>query len=549
MGKRNHMVEPRNSDCRALPFERVMTVSGFGIWIVLLPVLFFLYGTLGPSPDHSIFDYIAWLSHQGRPAYLDAFEVNWPGAVLLHIVSQAIFGPNDLAFRYFDFIVMQVTVIVAAAMLWRGGLRVGAAWLLALYPPLYITSGLWMAGQRDIVAVEFLIIACLFLSNAERRTWGLIMAGALCMFAVAIRPTYLAFLAGAVLLEFIWPKKGAISLRDRVWPAVAILLGAGLMLLGLVGLGLITGSLGAWYQAAVEYALNCYGRLAAPQPLTGTLFSLLVKSWHWLVLLAAVGSVLWVLRKDLDRRALLLCLGVLANCFLSFVFQNKGFGYHLGGLLLIFSIMAAVALDGVSRMAFGPSVITSDAIDKLVPQVAWKVGLVGVLALCILGVSSKLNGSIRSVSSGGLSWTMQPPTSDTACESASAAIRAAEYIASATSSAAYVLPVNCGYRAAFLAQRLPSSKFGTSPSFAAPNIQCAIGDELLDQYMLDVQRNEPEIIIASAHHFDAGSATMMPIPGGSASAERVAKWAKDYRRVARFGDVLLFARPAFKSLS
>src|SRR5437868_4067731 len=114
--------------------ERGLVAVGLGLWAISVPFLFLLYRTLDPSPDQSIFDYIAWLTSQGVLPYTGSFEVNWPGIILVHIAAQTVFGPHDYAARSFDFLIMHASAIAGAAMLWRNGLRVGAALLLALYP-------------------------------------------------------------------------------------------------------------------------------------------------------------------------------------------------------------------------------------------------------------------------------------------------------------------------------------------------------------------------------------------------------------------------------
>src|SRR5512134_1571448 len=52
--------------------------------------------------DAPLMHYIAWLIGQGAVPYRDTFDMNMPGAYLVHLGVIAVAGPGDLAWRIFD---------------------------------------------------------------------------------------------------------------------------------------------------------------------------------------------------------------------------------------------------------------------------------------------------------------------------------------------------------------------------------------------------------------------------------------------------------------
>lgn len=528
---------------RSLPAGERILVGLFGlIWIISAPILFQAYRTLYPSPDQSIFDYIAWLGSQGLSPYRDSFEVNWPGKILIHRLAQYAFGNSPDAFRAFDYLVMQAATLVASALLWRQGLRVGAAVMLATYPAIYITSGHWMAGQRDIVAAQFLLIACYWLVGPWRSQAGLWAAGAAMAFAVAIRPTYLAFLVGAIIVEAGWPNVSEPRFIRKTKAIAWIALGAATTVIGFVLIGATLGSLGAWYEQSIRYVLECYASGPAPQSLSAVSVDLFARSWHWLTLGAIGGLVSWALRTELNRHLIMLLMGAMATFTLSFIVQNKGFGYHLGGFLPFMVLLFAVLVDSSARAATnGKEAQPWIGTWHRIPKTALWLGLAGVLALGALGTISKLRNNLAFVGEGPLTIVMKTPTAS-GCESAKVAESAAAFIAKTVPQNGLILPINCGYRAGYLSQRLPASRFATSTAFGDSKRRCKVGDRFMATYAADILARKPTLILVSSKHFDATADRLSPLLGHSTSEGRAANVAKNYRKVAQFGQMLVFRR-------
>ncbi len=322
------------------------------LWLVSAPVLCILYLKIEPSPDQAQFDYMAWLATQGRPFYAYSFDMNWPGAMLLHEAAIRLFGPTAWAWHLLDFMLTELATMAAALFLWRAGFRLAPWIVLVLYPPLYVTAGAWMAGQRDIVAMGLLIVACCaMLAPPRRERLALLGAGALVACAVLIRPTYLSVLAGLMILETLprgWlrqPRRHGVLVR-----LLALVAGFSAVILAVLGWAVAVGNLDDWYRQSVLFSLQVYAG-EPPMNLVQTLVTVFTRWWHWLSLGASVGLVLWLMRDRGLRYPLLLVLGLALSILMSFFAQNKGFGYHVAGFVPLLAMLTSVAIDQLAERA------------------------------------------------------------------------------------------------------------------------------------------------------------------------------------------------------
>ena len=113
---------------------------------------------------------------------------------------------------------------------------------------------------------------------------------------------------------------------------------------------------------------------------------MLSTAWHWLGGLALLGTLAWIwasVRQARASYALAAVWGMIATVILSYFVQNKGFGYHLGGLLLAFSVLIAVLIDRLSLAARWRGA-------GLWPRAAM-VMLVAAAALTLAGTLKKLS--------------------------------------------------------------------------------------------------------------------------------------------------------------
>ena len=328
---------------------------GFLSWVVPMPILALLYCLVPVSPDQALFDYIAWAHLQGDTYYAGAAEQNWPGKMLIHELGIRLFGVHFWTFRAIDFLLMQGAALAGFVLLRRSGCRTGAWLVLVLYPVLYVTAGSWMAGQRDIVAAGALIgAAALTLGGwrageaPSRAAPEVFTAGVLVAVAVLIRPTYLSYLIGLMALEWLRfrPEHG----RNGFALSRMMLLLAGFTLsIGLVVfVGWKLGALDDFYEQAILFNLQAYPTSGERLRLLGPLASTVLGSWHWIAALGIMGLGLWIWRSGLLRTQILI-VGLIATVLVSFFFQNKGFGYHLGGLIPAFTLLIAAGVDRPDR--------------------------------------------------------------------------------------------------------------------------------------------------------------------------------------------------------
>lgn len=320
----------------------------WGLWVAGLSAL---YLTVPTSPDQALFDYIAWSHLQGDVYYGGAVEQNFPGKMFLHEIGLRLFGVHFWSFRAVDALLLGLVTLAGAGFLHRAGFTIAPWVFLFFYPAIYVTSGYWTAGQRDIVAMGVLLGA-LALMGAPRAGGGAaacFTAGVFVALAVLIRPTYLSALAGLLIFEWLrFAGEPARAWTARLGHSLALCLGFLAVIVAVALYGARLEVLDDFYQQAIRFNLDAYqipqSRLRLVQPMLG-IFS---TSWHWIMALGLFGGMIWGARCGLNR-GLLLVLGLVAVVLLSYFAQNKGFGYHLGGLLPLMALLIAVAADGLAR--------------------------------------------------------------------------------------------------------------------------------------------------------------------------------------------------------
>lgn len=318
-------------------------------WVAMMALLAPLYMTVPPSPDQSQFDWMAFIATQGQPFYAGSFDMNWPGAMWLHEIGIRLFGVHAWTWRLTDFLLMAGFTIAGAIFLARANWRLAPFVFMFLYPPLYITAGSWMAGQRDIIATGFLLVAsALAMPGGRREGWNVLFAGFCVAAAVLVRPTFLSFIAGLIILEALPLRIQQPRLLSRPIRAAGFAAGLCAGIGAAVVVGLVVGNLDDWYQQSIEFSLSIYVG-EAPQDWRVTLYTLFIRSWHWITLLALLGFFFWA-RRDRFGHGLVLLLGIAATSALSFAVQNKGFGYHLAGVLPVLVVFVAVAFDNIAAL-------------------------------------------------------------------------------------------------------------------------------------------------------------------------------------------------------
>ncbi|MBP8930746.1 MAG: hypothetical protein KBG46_05635 [Paracoccus sp.] len=455
------------------------------LWLVSAPVLGLLYLKVEPSPDQAQFDYMGWMATMGHPFYAGSFDMNWPGAMLLHEAAIRMFGPVLWSWHLLDYLLMQCATIAAAVFLWRAGFRLAPFVALLLYPPVYVTAGGWMSGQRDIVAMGLLIIACCaMLAPARRELPAMFMAGLLVACAVLIRPTYLSVLAGLLILEAL-PRSWIAQPRAHGLPARmgALCAGFALVVLAILLWALAVGNLDDWHQQSVQFTSQVYYD-DPPMDLIQTIVVLFTRWWHWMTLCGGIGLVLWILRDRGLRYPLLLVLGLAAAILLSYFVQRKGFGYHIAGFLPLLVMLTAVALDQACARMRGAS---TSGRRRLIGGAA-----IAMAALVIMGVGIKLardSHLLLDVRQNGMSpitGRYDIPTAEQ--------VQMVDIIRAESTPEDRMVQYGTLYQIPYLAQRLPAYRFIT------PAIELMTPDfTLYDAWMAEIRdgltRYRPKFIL------------------------------------------------------
>jgi hypothetical protein len=351
------------------------------LWIPLSSVLWILYAWLPASPDHQMFDYIGLVGSWGGHNYIDSSDHNWPGAMLLHEVATRIMGAHFWSFRAFDF---AIALLGGAALfgLLRSTGQTLAGWIvLPLYQLMYINSGIWFAGQRDIVAANFLLMGAAIFSYGVRAKMPtlLVVVGAIIGFATLIRPTYLSNLAYLVGLLIVMPAlanaRTENTLNSRVWSICWLFVGISLIAIIALSWGLASGNLRAWYEQAVLFNLflSFQGRNTTYLEVL-TRFSEYVFQWHWYLVFAILGLIAWIRKAGIGVE-LLAGVGVALTGLLSAIVQKVGFGYHLGAVLPILAMLTAVWLATVLEAFLHRP---KNGLALLSVFIFWGIALIGI---------------------------------------------------------------------------------------------------------------------------------------------------------------------------
>lgn len=304
-----------------------------------------IYLHITPSPDQSIFDYMAWLDLHGVPFYKGSFDMTWPGQLVFHELGVWAFGVHPWTARAMDFVLLQPAVLAIFIYVHRCGFPRSAVAAGLLYPIIYATSGEWMTGLRDLTGAHVLIGAAIFaLPTLKRSPWAPIFAGTLCGYATMIRPTYLAF---APMLFFLaLPSWAGAQVRIASGVKEAGLFVTGLMIAPLLFIlyALGTNTIQDWYVDSIRFIFDVY---FAPQPIShvlGRLSTVLLHDLWWLTIVAILGSASWLL-SGRSRQGFFLLVAMTATFVLSYFVQNKAFVYHVAGVIPVMLILACVGAD------------------------------------------------------------------------------------------------------------------------------------------------------------------------------------------------------------
>jgi len=360
--------------------ERGLVVAA----VVLLPLSAALYVQIPPSIDQWQLDYTGWMVVRGHAPYVDIQDGNWPMAHWLHAGSVALWGVDVSAWRWTDCFVLIIGLVGGAPLARRMGGPAGVRWWLLLHPLLYVTSGSWFAGQRDIVAAHLglLALAMAWRFLEERSHAFAVLAGGALTAAVLVKPTFGLFALVVPLLA--WRLERCADLTPaEVIRGVAIVAAWSLGALGLAVLALAaegSSSTAFWEHAIVSIATRVPSDSVPLGENLQTIGVRVVTSWHW-ILAGAVGVTVSALRgDDADARtAVGLAWSVVAIGVVSYVAQGHNLEYYLGPVLVGLSLLVAGALGQATRA------VGREGVMRFVAAM--------LMMIAVAGTGSKLRGT------------------------------------------------------------------------------------------------------------------------------------------------------------
>jgi len=331
--------------------------------------------------DAPLMHYIAWLIGQGAVPYRDAFDMNLPGAYLLHLAVLRVGGSGDLPWRLFDLgWLVGICGFLAAYCrhIGDGWSAAAGALLFGLY---HLSGGAWHAGQRDFLLCLFLLLGAWGVARGtERGASGALLWGGLALGAAMTLKPHAALY---------WMLCAAIAARDRsialsAWRAAGLVIAAGLVVPGAVfGWLAWRGGLGSFLGVYTGYVVPLYSRIGRASPwqaIEGHAFG------RPLVLLLVALALLALVTPPLRRPAYkgLALVGALYG-LAHFVLQGKGWEYQLYPLVLFCCALAPAAVLSW-RGTDWPRILDLFGARRLVALVVWALlvvvlGAKGVEAL------------------------------------------------------------------------------------------------------------------------------------------------------------------------
>lgn len=339
-----------------------------------------IYLTLPPSPDQFELDYMGWQMLEGAVPYRDFIDMNWPGVLWLHALSTFLFGNHLWSWRALDFIVLALSAVLLQDLLTRAAGKTAAAISWLLYPLFYISLGQWFSGQPDMTAGQLLLGALwCHVRGYETPSWRWQLGTGLFLAAAMLNKPTVGVLGPLLMAQAVLA--GMPARRVVVHTAVAAAAAVGGLILALIALLGQGATLGEVTDAIYTYNVwTQFVDAASFAGLAQTGISLHVFSWHYLSVLAVLGA-LWLVWSGRSRVAATALAVLWLAGVLSFLVQQRGFGYHLAACF--------ISIVGLASVAIGACL---DA-GKERARPAWPAAIGGLLLLTVIaGGVKKLHG-------------------------------------------------------------------------------------------------------------------------------------------------------------
>jgi len=285
--------------------------------------------------------YVAWRISEGAVPYRDVFDMNFPGAYVIHLGVVRGLGPGDGAWRVFDlgWLALSGGAIAALAAPWGLIAALGGAVVFAVH---HLAAGPWQTGQRDFLLCLFLVLGALGVARwLERARLGeLAWSGVALGAGVTIKPHAALF---AVALAVVIAVRAA-QTSNGVVPAVVFLAGVAAAPTAIVAWLGTLGALPAWRAIVFDYLLPLYSRLGRPASWGFYRWSV----WLPLAVAVVVSLAAAVRARRFTPRHLVAALG-LAYGIVHYFGQGKGWEYHVYPAAAFAAVLAVSEIDAAAR--------------------------------------------------------------------------------------------------------------------------------------------------------------------------------------------------------
>lgn len=328
--------------------------------------------------DTSLMHYIGFLIQRGWAPYRQFGDMNMPGAYLVEMAAMHVFGPGDLAWRFFDFALM-LCGSAAFFVVTRDRHWLAPLFAASLFIVTHGRDGLAQGGQRDLVMAICLIAATafLFISIRNRSAAAAAAFGLLSGLALTIKPTAILLTIPQLVLALYVARSPADASGQTVPPSPRFLL-AGVLAWFAAPLAVLLFLLREHSLAAFLYTLRTvvpYYASLGHRPLSfvlvhslSTLEPLVI---GWLALLLMLPRPV----HDWRRNALLLgvAFGIL-NC----VIQARALPYYRYPLLVFLLPAIAIDLTRALDSPYKPGAPTMTVSSSWIASAARVVALLGL---------------------------------------------------------------------------------------------------------------------------------------------------------------------------
>lgn len=514
----------------AVPAPRAAWIwLGMSLFGLVLAGLFLLRP---PCPDVATFDYVGWRMSRGETLYVEVIEQNFPGVIWLHALASSLFGNHLWSFRLIDCAVMLLGCWGMFRLAAIGGSPLTRYLVVLFYQLYYVTSDLWMAGQRDIVASNVMIVVSALAVVRMRggASYLPVAIGVGMAFASLTRPTCVLFVPLIYLVDLLTRgdrRTIATIARDVVIAGLSFT--AALAVVALIALP--SGALRGWYQAAVVFNAMLYSQTATVLDFLGTLAWLAPPYW-WLIALAVAGSVSWFRGGERQAFFIALTLGFtgLMSCFV----QGKALGYHLAPLYLALVLFASEAIGGALAYAARERAMLPRALAA------------AVCLLALYGPGRRLASQHRPTFHyllGHIDRERMNETGDLGLRVSLADImRAVDYARAHTTAEQTILPWNRAVVINYLAERKLPTPLATIGMLDLLRDSFPQGRAWLATFERTLREHPPALVFTYNEQLpDEYESFWTPNAAHPASAMVRTALSDRYRRVARFGPLDAYA--------